>query len=214
MAITLVILIAYAIGATPFGFVAGKLKGVDIRQHGSGNIGATNAFRVLGKPIGITVFFFDFLKGFVPVWIAKYFVANGTQIAGETLPEWAPIAVALATILGHNFTFWLGFKGGKGIATSGGALLGLMWPAVLIGLVIWAALFFSTRYVALASLGAAASIPITVGLMEGLSKPIFWFAMAIAILAFIRHRANIRRLLTGTELRFERKNKTGQESDD
>ena len=200
MGAAILILAAYVIGSTPFGFVAGKLKGKDIRNHGSGNIGATNALRVLGKGIGYTVFLMDFLKGLLPVLGAKALV--GKEIFGSVVPDWLPIAVALATILGHNFTFWLGFKGGKGIATSGGTMLGLMWLAVVIALVVWMLVYFPTRYVALASLGAAVSMPVTVAFSEGVKGPLFWFAVALMVLAFVRHRSNIARLLAGTELKM------------
>jgi glycerol-3-phosphate acyltransferase PlsY len=115
--------VAYLSGATPFGYLAGKLKGIDIRQHGSGNIGATNAIRVLGKGIGIPVFILDLLKGLLPVLFAKHWLA---QMPGaESLISWGAVLTALAAVLGHMFTFWLGFKGGKGVATTGGVLLGI-----------------------------------------------------------------------------------------
>ena len=200
MGVVLVIFIAYVIGATPFGFVAGKLKGKDIRKHGSGNIGATNALRVLGKPIGFTVFVLDFLKGLLPVLGTKVLV--GKEVFGSELPDWLPIAVALATILGHNFTFWLRFKGGKGVATSGGAMLALMPLAVVVALMVWAIFFLPTRYVALASIAAGLSMPVTVGFLLGVGEVLFWFTVVLAVLVVVRHRSNISRLLAGTELKM------------
>ena len=136
---------AYVVGATPFGYLAGKMKGVDIRQHGSGNIGATNVIRVLGKGIGIPVFILDVLKGLLPVLCARWW----------NLGMDCQIAAALGAVLGHNFTFWLGYKGGKGVATSAGALFGLMWMPTLVAVVTWVVAFFFTRYVAVASLAIA-----------------------------------------------------------
>jgi len=204
----LAILLAYIIGATPFGFLAGKIiKGVDVRDHGSGNIGATNVFRVIGKPAGIAVFVLDFLKGFLPV----YLIHNAAEIGfmagvGEDFPRWLGILAALATILGHNFTFWLGFKGGKGIATSAGAITALMPGAVGIALVTWIILMVATRYVAVASIGSAIAIPIAIAVMQLRSGGIYWpmmaFGIAVASLAIVRHRSNIGRLRAGTEHRM------------
>lgn len=193
------IVASYVFGATPFGYLAGRLRGVDIRQHGSGNIGATNAFRVLGKPTGITVFVLDFLKGLLPVVIAT-----------RVLPDapLAPLIAGIGTILGHNFTFWLGFRGGKGIATSAGVLLALLPVAMLVGLAVWFILFFATRYVAVASIGAAIAIPIATVVRNGENWPLLVFSIAIAVLAIVRHRPNIQRLMAGTENRFHRKSKT------
>jgi len=199
LAIVLSALAAYILGATPFGLLAGKLKGVDIREHGSGNIGATNVYRVLGKTIGICVFLLDFLKGYLPVLFATHFVDSGT------LPAWGPIVVALATILGHNYTLWLGFKGGKGIATSGGAILGLMPAAVGVAVLVWIALMVVFRRVSLASIGAALAIPITVAVLGSragmIDGPLLAFAIAVCLLAILRHRSNISRLIAGTEPR-------------
>lgn len=199
------VMAAYVIGATPFGFLAGKLKGIDIRNHGSGNIGATNVLRTLGKPIGIAVLVLDVLKGVVPVLIMQLADAS-------SLPQ---IFVAIATILGHNYTFWLGFKGGKGIATSAGAIALLMpWP-LLISVIIWAATFFISRYVSLASILAAVSIPISVVIVELLTNleldkfdwPLLIFSALLAAMAIGRHQGNLKRLRAGTENRFQSKSK-------
>lgn len=195
----LALLVSYVFGATPFGYLAGRMRGMDIRQHGSGNIGATNAFRVLGKPAGITVFVLDFLKGLVPVLAAAKIIPD--------MPL-APILAGIGAILGHNFTFWLGFRGGKGIATSAGVLLALLPVAMLAGLIVWFALFFSTRYVAVASIGAALAIPIVTGLRHTGNRPLLVFAIAVAALAIIRHRSNIQRLIAGNENRFTRRSET------
>ncbi len=192
------ILLAWLIGATPFGYLAGKLRGIDIRQHGSGNIGATNVLRVLGKPIGITTLVLDVLKGLVPVIIAQ-------RVAGPD-HSLVPILAAVAAILGHNYTFWLGFKGGKGIATSAGAIAPLIPVPLAIALVLWGLSFALTRYVSVASIVAAVSLPITAALQAwrtGLwDWPLLIFTLFLAVMATWRHRSNLQRLRAGTESRF------------
>lgn len=188
---------AYVLGATPFGYLAGKMRGIDIRKFGSGNIGATNVIRVLGKGIGIPVFILDVLKGLLPV-------VGIRALGGDQNCE---IAAAMGAVLGHNFTFWLGYKGGKGIATSAGALFGLMWFPALIAVATWIVFFFATRYVAVASIAAAAVLPIVTVIKTGVG-PLFYFALALALLAIWRHRSNIERLRAGTENRFTRRSKT------
>lgn len=206
-----ILLVAFACfcGSLPFGYLAGKLKGIDIRQHGSGNIGATNVLRVLGKGIGIPVFILDMLKGLLPTLLAGY-VMNRLG-AGENVAALVSVLAAAASVLGHNYTFWLGFKGGKGIATSTGALLGLAPLALLIVLLVWIVVFYSTRYVALASIVAAMALPIAMaGLMtwQGTwNQVLLGFGIVMGVLAVVRHRANIQRLLSGTENRFEKKKK-------
>jgi len=193
---------AFLLGSVPTGYLVARAKGVDIRKHGSGNIGATNVFRTLGKPLGIFVFLVDALKGFTAVWL-------GIRYGGGC--EWAGIVAAVAVIAGHNYTPWLGFKGGKGIATSAGVLLALMPWAVLAIAVVWVLVFKISRYVSLASICAAAALPVAVGLLWfsgcGGNGPLLAFSLAISALAIWRHRTNIQRLREGTESRFERKNK-------
>lgn len=198
------LLSAYVAGATPFGYIVGRMRGIDIREHGSGNIGATNVFRVLGKRVGIPVFILDMLKGLVPVMVARW-VAERQGIA----PDWPSIAAAVGAVLGHNFTFWLGFKGGKGIATSAGVLLALLPLPLAAALLCWLVLFFTTRYVAVASIGAAVTVPSAAAVLhfwKGTpALPLVGFAVLIGVLAVWRHRSNIRRLLNGTENRFAKK---------
>ena len=192
--------VAFLLGSIPTGYLVARAKGVDIRQHGSGNIGATNVFRTLGKPLGILVFFLDALKGFAAVWLAARFGGPSA---------WPPILAAVAAIAGHNYTPWLGFKGGKGIATSAGVLIALMPWAVLAIAVVWFGVFFATRYVSLASICASAALPVAVGALWfygcGGSGPLLGFSVLIAALAIWRHRSNIGRLMAGTEHRFDRK---------
>ena len=193
---------AFLLGSIPTGYLVARTKGVDIRQHGSGNIGATNVFRTLGKPLGILVFFTDALKGFGAVWLVNHF--------GEACP-WTGIVAAVAAIAGHNYTPWLGFKGGKGIATSSGVLLALMPWAVLVIAIVWFAVFKISRYVSLASVCAAAALPVAVGALWyagcGGNGPLLGFALLISALAIWRHRSNMERLRAGTESRFEPKKK-------
>ena len=198
--ISLTTAVAFLLGSIPTGYLVARAKGVDIRQHGSGNIGATNVFRTLGKPLGILVFFLDALKGFAAVWLAVRFGGPSA---------WPPILAAVAAIAGHNYTPWLGFKGGKGIATSAGVLIALMPWAVLAIAVVWFGVFFATRYVSLASICASAALPVAVGALWfygcGGSGPLLGFSVLIAALAIWRHRSNIQRLMAGTEHRFDRK---------
>lgn len=189
---------SYLLGAVPFGLLLARLKGVDIRKVGSGNIGATNVMRSVGKPWGIATFALDALKGFVPAFIFP-------RCAAEA-PEALPIVCAFAAILGHNFPIWLGFKGGKGVATSAGALLGLAPAAAGLGLATWAVVFFTTRYVSLASIVAAVAIPAAGWWMyraRGWILPTFLTVLATLII--VRHKGNIQRLLAGTENRFAKK---------
>jgi acyl phosphate:glycerol-3-phosphate acyltransferase len=193
---------AFLLGSIPTGYLVARARGIDIRQHGSGNIGATNVFRTLGKPLGIFVFVADALKGFAAVFAAGFVPADGPA------SEWLGIAAAVAVIAGHNYTPWLGFKGGKGIATSAGVLLALMPLAVAAMVAVWASLFTLTRYVSVASIGAAAVLPVAVWIMwqtsTGGNGPLFAFSLLISALAIWRHRSNIERLRQGTESRFER----------
>jgi len=199
--------VAYLLGSIPCGYLAGLSKGVDLRKAGSGNIGATNALRVLGKPLGYATFAGDFLKGFLAVKL-------GSGLAHAFLHGYAVeggIAAALFAVVGHMFPVWLGFRGGKGIATSGGIMLGLFpWPVFTLGLILWIILFFTTRYVSIASIAAAISLPTTTIILYFFNFPgshwlLCLIALIMAALAVWRHKPNIERLLNGTEKRFEGK---------
>jgi len=234
---------AFLLGSIPFGLLIARAKGINIREHGSGNIGATNVLRVVGKKYGITCLFLDLLKGFIPVVIAL----NLIQIAGKgnalhfaaldhfalILPasgqfkgQLLHVLTALAAVLGHNYSPWVGFKGGKGIATSAGVLLALMPAGIGLLVIVWLLAFSLSRYVSLASMIAAAALPIithigarfhhlhndksqpTLWESGTWNKPLFYFSLVIAILAIWKHRSNIHRLLKGTEHRFTRKEKS------
>ena len=200
----LIAVCSYLLGSIPFGFLAGRICGIDIRTQGSGNIGATNALRVLGKKWGYTVFLADFLKGLVPVVLAGQW---GTY-AG-VFPASAPGALAgLFVLMGHSFPVWLRFKGGKGIASSAGVMVALFPVAFLICLGTWILLFTTTRYVSVASIAGAVALPIAVGVLFAIHRT-DWLAFTVSIvmcaLAIWRHRSNITRLRAGTEPRFEKK---------
>lgn len=195
----LIVLLSYLLGSTPSGFLVARAKGIDLRTVGSGNIGATNAMRVLGKPLGIAVLLADAAKGaiacaFIPVFAARI---TGHALAGD----WPVIAAGVAAILGHNFTCWLRFKGGKGIATSAGVLLVLMPKALGVCLTIWLIVLALRRIVSLASIVAAVALPFAVWFF-GRSGALILVAVGLAALAIYRHRSNIQRLLNGTELRM------------
>lgn len=195
------IVVAFLSGSIPFGYFAGKLKGIDIRQHGSGNIGATNVIRVCGKGIGIPVFILDMLKGLVPTLLPAW-VMRGGDVSANLLSATA-VAAGFASILGHMFTPWLGFKGGKGVATAAGVLLGIAPVPMLVALLAWLAFFFTTKYVSLASIAAAVAVPATMATLMLRAGSYDWvlltFGIALGVLVIVRHRANIQRLIAGTE---------------
>jgi glycerol-3-phosphate acyltransferase PlsY len=194
-------LASYLLGAIPFGYLIARARGVDIRRLGSGNIGATNVFRSVGKGWGILTFVCDALKGFAPVFFLPR-IAGGGGSAGEL--QGVQVLCACMAIAGHNWPVYLGFKGGKGVATSTGALLGLAPAGLGIGLGVWLVVFVSGRYVSLASLVAA----VVVG---GCAWPLYakqgWLIpitlTALTALVVWRHRGNIQRLAQGTEHRFQ-----------
>ena len=213
------LLAAYLIGSFPFGFWIAKLKGIDIRDHGSGNIGATNVFRNLGPRYGVLVLILDIAKGLLPVLIGSSVILEKIPIDPavvndkEALEGFVYVTLAISTIIGHNYTFWLGFKGGKGIATSAGALIPFL-PEVLIGsFIIWIVVFFTSRYVALASILAALSLPILTYLLDhnyifpdiNSSLPVLFFGVLAGLMALWRHKSNIQRIIKGEEDKFRRK---------
>ena len=202
----LLIAAAYLLGAVPFGLLLSRLKGVDIRAVGSGNIGATNVFRSVSKPLGIATFACDFLKGFVPAYV---FPILGKMISGHFQGSEVGLLCGVAAIVGHNWPVFLKFKGGKGIATSAGVLLGVAPAAVGIGLLSWIVLFVASRFVSVASIGAAIVVPVvswTMYAKRGLLLPI---ALTIlGALAVWRHKSNIERLISGSEHRFSFKKET------
>ena len=205
--LAVVALISYLIGSFPTGYLAGRIAGVDVRTLGSGNVGATNVVRVLGKRFGYPVFLIDFMKGFGAVTLST--VIPKFIYTDEKFVEFcAPIA-AVFCVVGHAYPLWLRFKGGKGVATLIGALFGLTPLAALVVCAVWIITFEIGRYVSVASIAAALALPITVGAMSFLKQPhtsvLFYFSVGLAAMVILRHRSNLSRLLHGTEPRFRRK---------
>lgn len=197
--------LSYLLGSIPSGYLAGRLRGVDLRASGSGNIGATNALRVLGKRDGYIVFAADFLKGIVG---ARAAIGVGVFLRPDLPREMFAATGTVAVVLGHMFPVWLRFQGGKGIATSGGVMIAVFpWPVFVLGLLAWLIGFFSTRYVSVASLASAVVLP-TVSAVLALFGQCHWMlvaaALILSLLAIWRHRPNIKRLLDGTEQRFQK----------
>ncbi len=194
----------YLVGSVPTGYLLGKSRGLDIRQHGSGNIGATNVWRVLGRNYGLIAFASDFLKGFLLLFLVR-------KLSFPDTTSWSVSALlvlcGMAAIIGHNYTPWLGFKGGKGIATSAG-VLGALVPWVLaLSLSLWILVTLATRTVSIGSLVAAAVLAPAAAWFYPGQWVYFGLATLAGGLAVWRHRANIQRLLAGTESRFEFKKK-------
>ncbi|SEA70889.1 acyl-phosphate glycerol-3-phosphate acyltransferase [Desulfuromusa kysingii] len=194
MTLYLLLILAYFIGAIPTGVILTRLIGNhDIRNTGSGNIGATNVYRIAGRKLGIVTLFGDCLKGVVPLLIAQH---------GFHLSEQGIALVALAAFIGHCYPVYLGFKGGKGVATALGIFLVLSPLSVLCVLLIFILALSIWRYISLASLSAAAAIPLPVLFFER-SYPLFVTALIIVAIVIWRHRANIERLRNGTESKFK-----------
>ena len=199
--------VGYFFGSFPAGYFAGRIAGIDVRTVGSGNIGATNVLRVLGKRWGYPVFAIDAFKGFAAVRLAFLLVKYWP--AAQPYAEYFAILTAIMSVAGHMFPVWLRFKGGKGVATSAGALFGLMPWAVPCVFLVWFIVFEITRYVSLASIIAAISLPIIVSLFAYWrfidTAALIYFSLLIMVLVLWRHRSNFSRLLKGTEQRFTRK---------
>jgi glycerol-3-phosphate acyltransferase PlsY len=197
----------YLFGSVPTGYLIARAAGIDIRTQGSGNIGATNVLRTIGKKYGYTVFLGDALKGFIAVlvgaWMARQLEPN------RVAADWFRVLAALTAVLGHAFPVWLGFRGGKGVATSAGAMIALAPLATLLALLIWLTVFEATRYVSLASLAAAVALPVLIGIFLKFhfmgSIPIFALAVLLAVIVCWRHRSNMVRLVRGEEQRFTRR---------
>jgi glycerol-3-phosphate acyltransferase PlsY len=198
-------LISYLIGSIPSGYLAGRMAGIDIRKTGSGNIGATNVTRELGKLYGYPVFLADFSKGLGSVGIALL-IGNRFKLTNSF--EVLQIVAAISCVIGNTFPVWLGFKGGKGVATSAGALFGLTPIATLLAVIVWVITFELTRYVSLASVVAALALPLAVLVMTYFSPAhnflLFYFSICLAAIVVLRHRSNLSRLIRGTEQRFDR----------
>ena len=197
---------SYLLGSIPFGYLIGRIAGIDIRKVGSCNIGATNVVRVLGKRYGYAVFLLDFFKGFGAVKLSMLLAMRSPPDLSS--PELFGIIAAVSSIVGHSYPPWLKFKGGKGVATSAGALLALTAVGGLIWFGIWIVIFWLTSYVSVASITAALLLPIVILVISWRSesaKVIFYFSVCAAAVVIWRHRSNLSRLIHGTEPRFIRK---------
>ena len=186
---------AYLIGAIPFGFLIGKMRGVDVRTVGSKNIGATNVFRTVGKKWGLLAFFCDVMKGFLPTLAARHFAAE---------PSWLPLAVGIATVVGHMLTPYMKFKGGKGVATAFGMLIALLPATVGIAFALFAVTFACSNYISLGSCVAATSLAVMVWIpfldhAGYRDLPLCILVTLIAVFIVWKHRSNIGRLVRGEE---------------
>jgi acyl phosphate:glycerol-3-phosphate acyltransferase len=212
LSVLLILTLSYLVGSIPTSLLAGRvLRGIDIREHGSGNAGATNSFRVLGTPVGITVSVIDLMKGVLATVVIS-------QIRVDTLPAffldngdiWMMVLAGFAAVLGHVYTVFASFRGGKGVATGAGMLVGLAPVAVGIAALLFAVIVIATRYVSLGSILASVSVPVTLLLQRfafgvEIKMPVIWLCAVIPVLIFYTHRANVQRLLQGTENRVGKK---------
>ncbi len=194
------ILFSYLIGAVPFALLIARTRGVDIRTVGSRNVGATNVFRSVDKRLGVLTFTCDVLKGFLPAILFPLWATAGIEN-----PQNAGLLYGCAAIAGHNWPIYLQLKGGKGVATSAGVLLGVAPLAVAVGLAVWLTFFAVFRYVSFASIMAAAGVPIAAWFLHGTTNRVLPAVMTVlGLLVIWRHRSNIERLLNGTEKQFRK----------
>ena len=191
--LSLLVLAAYLLGSIPNGLLIARLKGIDLQKVGSGNIGATNVFRCVGKGWGVAAFVLDAVKGFVPAFFFP-------RLMMESAPPWLGLACGIAAVAGHNWPVWLKFKGGKGVSTSAGMLLGIAPAAVGIGFAVFALVVALTRFVSLGSILAAVAVPAAyLGLYGTENRLLAGALVVMGLLVVVKHRANIGRLLKGTE---------------
>ncbi len=201
-----IIVVGYLLGSIPSGYIGARIGGIDIRKFGSGNIGATNVTRALGKKYGYPVFLGDFSKGLAAVLVAPslghYFASTGSDDAFR-------IIAGISVVLGNAFPVWLKFRGGKGVATSAGMLFGLIPAAAVAVIAVWVVVFFSSRYVSLASVIAAVALPGAVWVINrvsGVDRPlVLYTCAALSAVVILRHRSNLMRLREGTEESFKRR---------
>jgi glycerol-3-phosphate acyltransferase PlsY len=225
LAYILIVLAAYLLGSIPTGFLVAKAKGIDIRSVGSGNIGATNAMRVLGKPAGIFVLLADAAKGYIACFagiliytaiflLTRQSIGNSNDPSSNTMPplERLELIAGIFAVLGHNYTCWLKFKGGKGIATTAGVFLALAPWALLVALVVFILAILLTKYVSVGSIAAAIALPVTVWIMSPQNLFLCMVTTALGALAIYKHKSNIQRLMAGTENRLGKKSSTTEKT--
>ena len=210
--VALAVLLSYLLGAVPFSLIVARMHGVDLRQHGSGNAGATNVLRVLGKGPGLVAFGLDFAKGLVPTLLAPRLVS--AEAFGPDGAAWVAVAAGVAAIVGHVVTLWGrlffgSWKGGKGVATGTGMIAGLIPVATLVAVAVFALAMAATRWVSLGSMLATLSLPLSLGVQTLLgarfAAPVWGFALVVPLFIVWTHRANVRRIADGTEPRLSDK---------
>ena len=204
-ALVIALATGYLCGSLPWGLWLGRaLRGVDVRTLGSKNLGATNVYRTLGPGIGLLVLVLDIAKGAVPTWLVPAWPVVADFPGGA---EWCRLAVGLAAVLGHVFTLFAGFQGGKGVATTVGVLLAVAPPAFAAFVIVFVATVALTRFISLGSILGSVAFAITLAVTGagGVRSPTFAFGVLIALVVILRHRDNIRRLLRGEERRFSLK---------
>ena len=216
LAYIIVAVIAYLLGSIPTGYLAARARGIDIRSVGSGNIGATNAMRVLGKPVGLFVLLLDLLKGYAACaflaplifnWLAPHFSGLFCYFHDEPVELQIRfyLVAGIGAVLGHNYTCWLKFKGGKGIATTAGVYAALAPWALLIALAVFVFVLWVTRYVSVGSILAAVALTATIWIMTPDNLSLGIVTTGLSALAIYKHKSNIQRLMAGTENRLGRK---------
>lgn len=209
MPLVAAIILSYLLGSIPAAYIAGQLNGVDLRKHGSGNLGATNVIRVLGTKIGLAVFAFDMAKGAVPVLLAMRVLPSSAWPWGSA--SIAGIVCGIAAIVGHVRPIYLKFgKGGKGVATAAGVFIALAPIQTLLALIVFAVVLLTSGYVSLGSLTAAVMLPLLLAITIGVQSPMFVLSALIAMFVFWTHRANIKRLRDGQEHRFGKRGLPGK----
>tara|TARA_B110000037_G_C16972123_1_gene445487 strand:+ start:195 stop:824 length:630 start_codon:yes stop_codon:yes gene_type:complete len=199
--LAVVAVVGYLVGSLPFGYLVAKANGVDIFTVGSCSPGATNVKRSVGKKAGNLVFLLDYVKGLLATGWPLFLGAQSYELYIYGLIG------LVAAVVGHSFSIFTKFRGGKGVATMLGGVTALMYVAALVGIVIWLIVFYASRYVSLASILMAVSLPIT-NYVLGVSAPLFWFSVVLAVVIVVRHKSNIVRLMHGEENRFDRKAKS------
>ena len=206
----LAVFIGYLFGSLPTGYIAGRIKGLDLRKVGSGNIGATNAFRNLGVVIGIVVLLVDVLKGLIPCIVLPGIIMKLFPDGYVPQSDYLSLTFGVAAILGHNFSCWLGFKGGKGVATTAGVVGGLALIPFVICFVSWVLTLLITRYVSVASIIAAIVLPLATATwpsdLDNRFGILFWVFFVLGVMAILKHVSNIQKLMNGSEHRlFDKK---------
>lgn len=209
--IALLFIASYLLGGIPTGYLIGRFKGIDIRQHGSGNPGTANVYRTLGKGPGILTFAADFLKGFVPTLIAAQYFFDPANYADFSKGHWwIPVTAGALAIAGHIWTVFLNFHGGKGVATAAGVFMALLPIPTAGAFVVFGIAVAITSHISVGSMAASVALPILCFVLaKDYQKPFTLLALTVCVLIFYTHIANIRRILKGAELSFKHKKDAG-----